>query len=52
MKKNKLAIIQIGKWYVELAEKPEYNNAYMWFNVAVAIGIKSAIKMRNELINS
>ena len=50
MKNNRLAIIQLGKWYIEMPDEPDYNNAYKWFNVAVAIGIKSANKLRNELI--
>ncbi len=50
MKKNKLAIIQIAKWHLNLSEEKDYTNAYKWFNVAVAVGIKSAIKKRNEII--
>ncbi len=51
MKKNKLAIIQIAKWHLNLAEEKDYTKAYKWFNIAVALGIKSAIKKRDEIIN-
>ena len=51
MKKNKLAIIQIAKWHLELSEEIDYINAYKWYNVAVAIGIKSAAKRRDEIID-
>ena len=51
MKKNKLAIIQIAKWYTELSEEIDYINAYKWYNVAVASGIKSAAKKRDKIIN-
>ena len=48
--KNKLAILQLAKWYLELSEEIDYINAYKWYNVAVAIGIKSATKKRDEII--
>ena len=51
MKKNKLAIIQIAKWHIELSEEIDYINAYKWYNVAVASGIKSAAKKRDKIIN-
>ena len=50
MKKNKLAIIQIAKWHLVLSEEIDYINAYKWYNVAVALGIKSAAKKRDEII--
>ena len=50
MKKNKLAILQIAKWYLTLTEEVDYSNAYKWYNVAVAIGIKSASIKRDEMI--
>ena len=50
MEKNKLAILQVAKWHLTLAEEVDYSNAYKWYNVAVAIGIKTAIKKRNEMI--
>ena len=47
---NKLAIIQSAKWYLTLSEEIDYQNAYKWYNIAVAIGIKTAIKKRDEII--
>ncbi len=47
---NKLAIVQSAKWYLTLSEETDYENAYKWYNVAVAIGIKTAIKKRDEII--
>ena len=47
---NKLAIVQSAKWYLTLSEEIDYENAYKWYNVAVAIGIKTAIKKRDEII--
>ena len=47
---NKLAIIQSAKWYLTLSEEIDYENAYKWYNIAVAIGIKTAIKKRDEII--
>ena len=51
MKKNKLAIIQIAKWHIKLSEEIDYINAYKWYNIAVASGIKSAAKKRDKIIN-
>lgn len=47
---DKLAIVQSAKWYLTLSEEIDYENAYKWYNVAVAIGIKTAIKKRDEII--
>ena len=47
---NKLAILQIAKWHLTLSEEIDYINAYKWYNIAVAIGIKSAEKKRDEMI--
>ena len=47
---NKLAIVQSAKWYLTLSEEIDYENAYKWYNVAVAIGIKTATKKRDEII--
>ena len=48
---NKLAIVQIAKWNLELAPEPNFENAYKWYNIAVALGIKSARMKRDEMIN-
>ena len=47
---NKLAIVQSAKWYLTLSEEIDYENAYKWYNIAVAVGIKTAIKKRDEII--
>ena len=52
LKGNKLAIIQIAKWNLELAVEPNYENAYKWYNVAVALGIKSAKMNRDEMLDN
>ena len=49
---NKLAIVQIAKWNLELSPEPNYENAYKWYNVAVALGIKSAKIKRDEMIEN
>ena len=50
MESDKLAIVQSAKWYLTLSEEIDYENAYKWYNLAVAVGIKSAIKKRDEII--
>ena len=49
---NKLAIVQIAKWNLELSPEPNFENAYKWYNIAVALGIKSAKMKRDEMINN
>ena len=50
MEFDKLGIVQSAKWYLTLSEEIDYENAYKWYNLAVAVGIKLAIKRRDEII--
>ena len=49
---NKLAIVQIAKWNIELSPEPNFENAYKWYNIAVALGIKTAKIKRDEMIEN
>ena len=49
---NKLAIVQIAKWNLELSPEPNFENAYKWYNIAVALGIKTAKIKRDEMIKN
>ncbi len=49
---DKLAIIQVAKWNLELSPEPNFENAYKWYNIAVALGIKSAKIKRDEMIEN
>ena len=49
---DKLAIVQIAKWNLELSPEPNFENAYKWFNIAVALGIKTAKIKRDEMIEN
>ncbi len=51
-KKDKRAIIQIAKLYETFIDPPDILNAYTWYNVAVALGIKSAKSKRDEILES
>ena len=37
---------------MELSNEPNFENAYKWFNIAVAMGIKSAKIKRDEMIKN
>ena len=50
--KDKRAIIQIAKLYESCTERPDLINAYTWYNIAVAQGIKTAKSKRDEVLNS
>ena len=47
---DKRAIIQIAKFYEKNVYPPDMINAYTWYSIAVAKGIKSAKKRRNEIL--
>ena len=50
--KDKKAIIQLAKIYENFTEPPDLVNAYTWYNIAVAQGIKTAKPKRDEVLNS
>ena len=49
---DKKAIIQIAKIYENFTEPPDLINAYTWYNIAVAQGIKTAKPKRDEILDS
>ena len=50
--KDKKAIIQIAKIYENFTDPPDLVNAYTWYNIAVAQGIKTAKLKRDEVLDS
>ena len=48
---DKRAIIQIAKLYENYINPPDMINAYTWYNIAVAQGIKTAKSKRDEILN-
>ena len=48
---DKRAIVQIAKLYESYLDPPDMVNAYTWYNIAVAKGIKSAKAKRDEILN-
>ena len=51
-RESKRAIIQLAKLYETFIVPPDIVNAYTWYNIAVAQGIKSAKSKRNEVLDS
>jgi len=51
LNRDKRAIIQIAKFYEIFLEPADFVNAYTWYSIAVAQGIKTAKTKRDELIN-
>ena len=49
---DKKAIIQIAKFYEQHVNPPDMINAYTWYSIAVAKGIKTAKKRRNEILKA
>ena len=49
--RDKRAIIQIAKLYENFTEPPDLVNAYTWYNIAVAQGIKTAKPKRDEFLD-
>ncbi len=50
--KDKRAIIQIAKLYENYSDPPDMVNAYTWYNIAVAMGIKTAKSKRDEILDN
>ena len=50
--KDKKAIIQIAKLYENFTEPPDLVNAYTWYNIAVAQGIKTAKPKRDSILDN
>ena len=50
--KDKRAIIQIAKFYESYIDPPDMINAYTWYNIAVAKGIKTAKNKRDETLSA
>ena len=50
--KDKRAIVQIAKIYENFSDPPDLINAYTWYNIAVAQGIKTAKSKRDEVLNN
>ena len=51
LNKDKKAIIQIAKFYETSLEEPDFINAYIWYSIGVAQGIKTAKNKRDEFMN-
>ena len=51
LNKDKRAIIQIAKFYESFIDPVDFVNAYTWYSVAVAQGIKTAKNKRDEMIS-
>ena len=51
LNKDKRAIIQIAKFYETYLDPVDFVNAYTWYSVAVAQGIKTAKIKRDEMIS-
>ena len=51
LNKDKRAIIQIAKFYETYLDPVDFVNAYTWYSVAVAQGIKTAKNKRDEVIS-
>jgi TPR repeat protein len=49
---DKRAIIQIAKFYEKKSNPPKMINAYSWYSVAVAKGIKSAKRKRDDILKN
>ena len=50
--KDQRAMIQIAKLYENFTEPPDLVNAYTWYNIAVAQGIKTAKPKRDEVLDN
>lgn len=48
---NRIAISQMGDYFLKVSEKPEYKDAYLWFVIASAFQIEGSIQKRDKVEN-
>ena len=41
--------MQLGDYYLRISEEKDFENAYLWFNVASAVGIDNASTKRDKV---
>ena len=46
---NRVAILQMGDFFLKIPEDPEYEDAYLWFVIASAFQIKDSISRRDKV---
>lgn len=46
---NKVAISQMGDYFLKIPENPEYKDAYLWFVIASAFQIEDSISRRDKV---
>ena len=45
---SQTSIMQLGKYFLEVAEEKEYPSAYKWFTIGAALGLQNAAQLRDE----
>ena len=48
-KKDADVLMQLGDYYLRISEEKDFENAYLWFNVASAVGIDNASAKRDKV---
>ena len=48
-KKDVNVLMQLGDYYLRISEEKDFENAYLWFNVASAVGIDNASAKRDKV---
>jgi hypothetical protein len=46
---NRVAISQMGDYFLKVPEKPEYKDAYLWFVISAAFQIEGSMKKRDNV---
>ena len=48
-RKDADVLMQLGEFYLSVLEEEDFENAYLWFNVASAVGIENADEKRDKV---
>ena len=48
-RKDADVLMQLGDFYLSVLEEEDFENAYLWFNVASAVGIENADEKRDKV---
>ena len=46
---NRVAISQMGDYFLKVPEKPEYKDAYLWFVISAAFQIEGSMQQRDNV---
>ena len=47
--KDKAVLTELGDFYLLIVEEQDFENAYLWYNVASALGVENSVGIRDKV---